>query len=64
MRVDELIILKLETLEGDIKSLDEKITLCRVDIAGLKVKSGIWGAVAGMIPAGIGLAMWALSVAK
>ena len=62
MRIEELIVIKLETFEKDLKALDEKVTLCRVDIAGLKVKSGIWGAVAGMIPVAIGLGMWIMSV--
>ena len=62
MRIEELIVIKLETFEKDLKALDEKVTLCRVDIAGLKVKSGIWGAIAGMIPVAIGLGMWIMSV--
>ena len=34
-----------------VDALDEKITLVRIDVAQLKVKAGIWGAAAGMIPA-------------
>ena len=62
MKMDELIVLKLTTLEEKIDTLDERVTLCRVDIAGLKVKSGIWGAIAGMIPAAIAVSMWVLSL--
>ncbi len=47
-----------------LNNIDEKVTQCQIDIATLKVKSGVWGAVAGMIPGLIGLVMYALSVAK
>lgn len=30
--------------------LNERITKVRIDIAGLKVKSGIWGLIGGAIP--------------
>lgn len=61
MQIDELIVLKLTTMENKITAVEEQITLCRVDIAGLKVKSGIWGAIAGMVPVSIGLVMWIVS---
>jgi glutaminase len=62
MTIDELIVNKLDTLEKKIGNVDEQLTLCRVDIAGLKVKSGIWGAIAGLVPAGVAATMWILSV--
>lgn len=62
MKIDELIILKLTTLEDKMNDIDEKVNLCRIDIAGLKVKSGIWGAIAGLIPAAVGVTMWILSL--
>lgn len=48
---EKLVMDKLATMEGDIHTLDEKVTLLRIDIAQLKVKAGVWGAAAGMIPA-------------
>ena len=42
---------KLTTLEDRIDGVDEKVVLLRIDVAQLKVKAGIWGAAAGMIPA-------------
>lgn len=42
---------KLDRLENDLEALDEKVTLLRIDVAQLKVKAGMWGAVAGMVPA-------------
>lgn len=51
---EDLIVAQLDRLEG-------KVDVCIKDIAGLKVKSGVWGAIAGMIPVTIGLAMWIMS---
>lgn len=48
---ERLVMNKLETLEDRVDGLDEKLTLIRIDVAQLKVKAGIWGAAAGMIPA-------------
>lgn len=48
---ERLVMDKLETLEDRVDGLDEKLTLIRIDVAQLKVKAGIWGAAAGMVPA-------------
>ena len=55
MTKENLIISQLNRLEA-------KVDLCITDIAGLKVKSGIWGALAGLVPATIALSMWVLSL--
>ena len=41
----------LKDLKKDIESIENKITEIKVDIAGLKVKSGVWGVMGGLIPA-------------
>ena len=46
-----LVMAKLEQLDTDITLLDEKVTLLRIDVAQLKIKAGVWGATAGMVPA-------------
>lgn len=48
---EKLVMDKLETLEEEILALEEQVTLIRIDLAQLKVKAGMWGAVAGVIPA-------------
>lgn len=48
---EKLVMDKLATLEADVLAIDEKVTLLRIDVAQLKVKAGMWGAVAGMVPA-------------
>lgn len=52
---EKLVMDKLETLEEDIVALNEQVTLMRIDIAQLKIKAGIWGGVAGMVPAVVGV---------
>lgn len=48
---EKLVLDKLETLESRIDHIDETLILVRIDVAKLKVKAGMWGAVAGMVPA-------------
>jgi len=55
MKKEDMILARLDRME-------EKIDVCLIDIAGLKVKAGIWGALAGLVPTTIGLAMWVLSL--
>jgi len=62
MERDELILDMLIDLREQQRSTDEKVDLLRVDVAGLKVKAGIWGAVAGLVPVVIGLAMTVIAL--
>jgi hypothetical protein len=48
---EKLVMGELAALKTEVAAIDEKLTLIRIDVAQLKVKAGIWGAVAGMIPA-------------
>jgi len=48
---EKLVMDTLENLETDVTDLREEIVLLRIDVAQLKIKAGIWGAIAGMIPA-------------
>ena len=48
---EKLVLDKLETLEARVDAVDEKVVLVRIDVAQLKVKSGMWGAAAGFVPA-------------
>jgi len=62
MERDELILDMLIDLREQQRSTDENVDLLRVDVAGLKVKAGIWGAVAGLVPVVIGLAMTVIAL--
>lgn len=57
MNKEDLILKRLDRMES-------KLDLCMVDIAGLKVKAGVWGALAGMVPVVVGLGIWVISVAR
>jgi len=45
------VLLELERLDESIKTMDDHVKRMHVDLATLKVKSGVWGALAGLIPA-------------
>ena len=59
-----LILYRLDELKGKVEHLSSRqeqegretrkeITSLRVAVASLKVKAGVWGAVAGLIPAAV-----------
>ena len=45
----KLVLAELERHGSLISEVDQKITDLRVEIAMLKVKSGVWGAAAGLV---------------
>ena len=45
-----LVMNELEDLGSKFDKMQEDITTMREEVASLKVKSGIWGAIAGLIP--------------
>lgn len=52
------VLKELERLNDCYDKLDSSVQNIHTEIAMLKVKSGVWGAVGGAIPIGIGLAVW------
>jgi len=55
------VLKELERLNTCYDSLNEKMNKISNDIMMLKVKSGVWGAIAGLIPVVIALILWTLS---
>lgn len=53
MGYEDLIVYRLDELKDDTKRIEDKVEALLIDVAMLKVKSGIWGAVAGLIPASV-----------
>jgi hypothetical protein len=45
-------------IEGKFESLRNHITQNRIDIAVLKVKSGVWGLLGGLVPVLITIALY------
>lgn len=39
-----------ELKREDLVAIDEKIVLLRIDVAQLKIRAGMWGALAGAVP--------------
>lgn len=48
-----LVIARLDSLDDRMEKLENTVVLARIDIATLKVKAGMWGALAGMVPGAI-----------
>jgi len=55
------VLKELERLNACYMQVNTKIEQLRVDIAMLKVKSGIWGSIGAAVPILIGLLIWELS---
>lgn len=47
---------KLDDLDERMSRVEEGVVLVRLDVVSLKVRAGVWGAIAGMIPAMVGAA--------
>ena len=52
----DLVLSELRETKGEIKELRTALTNVRVDIAGLKVKAGVWGGLAGLVSAAVAVA--------
>lgn len=51
------VLKELERLNGVYTILDGKLDEIMKDVSTLKVKAGMWGAIAGMIPVAVALAI-------
>ena len=49
---------KLGEHDDKFTSIEDKLTKIQVDIATLKVKAGVWGGVAGLIPVVVAIVMF------
>ena len=45
-------------IEEKVDKIYEQVTQLRIDVAKLKIKAGIWGALSGAIPVLLGLSIW------
>ena len=57
-KYEKLVMDKLDEHDERFGNVEEKLTQIQVDIATLKVKAGVWGGVAGLIPAVIAIVMF------
>ena len=54
----KLVIDKLGEHDEKFTSIEDKLMRIQVDIATLKVKAGVWGGVAGLIPVVVAIVMF------
>ena len=54
----KLVMDKLGEHDDKFGSIENKLTQIQIDIATLKVKAGVWGGVAGLIPVVIAIVMF------
>ena len=61
---EKMVIEKLDSHDGKFSVIDTKVTQIQIDIATLKVKAGVWGGIAGLVPVVLGLVLFYATQAK
>jgi len=51
----------IRDLKNDLKAVDGKVDTLGLDVAGLKVRAGVWGLLGGAIPAAAAIIWQAIS---
>ena len=54
---EKLVLSELEELKQGMVGLEEQVVLVRIDVARLKVKAGLWGGLAGLVPGAIAVGL-------
>ena len=60
----KLVMDKLDDHDVKFSNIENKLTQIQVDIATLKVKAGVWGGIAGLVPVVLGLVLFYATQAK
>ena len=60
----KLVMDKLDDHDVKFNNIENKLTQIQVDIATLKVKAGVWGGIAGLVPVVLGLVLFFATQAK
>ena len=63
-KYEKMVIEKLDDHDGKFTSIEDKLIKIQVDIATLKVKAGVWGGIAGLVPVVLGLVLFYATAAK
>jgi hypothetical protein len=61
---EKMVIEKLDSHDGKFSVIDTKVTQIQIDIATLKVKAGVWGGIAGLVPVVLGLVLFYVTKAQ
>ena len=54
----KLVMDKLDEHDEKFTNIESKLTQIQVDIATLKVKAGVWGGIAGLVPVVLGIVLF------
>ena len=57
-KYEKMVIDKLDDHDNKFGLIENKLTQIQVDIATLKVKAGVWGGIAGLVPVALGLVLF------
>jgi len=57
-KYEKMVIDKLDDHDNKFGLIENKLTQIQVDIATLKVKAGVWGGIAGLVPVVLGLVLF------
>ena len=63
-KYEMMVIDKLDEHGNKFNDIENKLTQIQVDIATLKVKAGIWGGIAGLVPVVLGLVLFFVTQAN
>lgn len=59
---EALVIYRLDKLEQRFDKLDDSVVGVRLDVVGLKIRSGIWGGLGGLIPSALAVALVVMGI--
>ena len=57
-KYEKMVIDKLDHHDTRFGLIESKLTQIQIDIATLKVKAGVWGGIAGLVPVVLGLVLF------
>ena len=63
-KYEKMVINKLDDHDAKFSHIEDKLTQIQVDIATLKVKAGVWGGIAGLVPVVLGLVLFYATAVK
>ena len=63
-RYEKMVMEKLDDHDDKFGLIENKLTQIQVDIATLKVKAGVWGGIAGLVPVVLGLVLFFVTKAQ
>ena len=63
-KYEKMVIDKLDDHDDKFSGIENKLTQIQVDIATLKVKAGVWGGIAGLVPVVLGLVLFYATAVK